>query len=341
MRPLLALVTLTAAASAADPPARSASLFNGRDLAGWVNVNCAPNTFRVADGEIITNGLPTGFLRTDKQYENFTLSFDWMHTNTKEVGNSGLFVWGDALPAVGTGYTRGIEVQVLVNLDKPGYYTSHGDLFSIWGASCKPVRPHPNGMERCLPSERRCKGGGEWNHYDVTGKDGVITLGVNGKVVSEVRDCKPRKGYLALESEGAECRFKNFVFAELPSTNPTPAEVATADRGHKSLYTGIDLTGWTADSKAWQEGEVLRCTGTTPLTSAAPLARGELVFDWKLPAKGGDTLTVTAGGTTHTSTGKPATWHRATLPVGPGPLAIPAVAGLELRNLFFKSGPAE
>ena len=43
-----------------------------------------------------------------------------MHVNKKEVGNSGLFVWGDPLPAVGTPYTRGIEVQVLVNLRVPG-----------------------------------------------------------------------------------------------------------------------------------------------------------------------------------------------------------------------------
>src|SRR5258708_7322810 len=110
-------------------------LFNGTSLAGWHNVNCAPGTFFVKDGEIITTGNPTGFLRSDKQYENFELEMDWMHVNTKEVGNSGLFVSGDPLPAVGTGSTRGIEVQVLVNLeykDKktgPLTPTSHGDLF--------------------------------------------------------------------------------------------------------------------------------------------------------------------------------------------------------------------
>src|SRR5262245_51478729 len=140
-------------------------LFNGKDLSGWVNVNCHPSTFFVKDDMIITTGKPVGYLRTDRQYENFILEMDWMHMNTKEVGNSGLFVWGDPIPAIGSGYTRGIEVQVLVNLEKEDWYTSHGDLFSIWGAHCIPFRPHPNGWERCLPSERVCKGGGEWNHY--------------------------------------------------------------------------------------------------------------------------------------------------------------------------------
>ena len=100
----------------ADDVGGFASLFNGKDLTGWVNVNCAPSTFFVKGDQIITTGQPTGYLRTDRQYENFILEFDWMHVNTKEVGNSGVFVWGDPLPAVGTGYTRGIEVQVLVNL---------------------------------------------------------------------------------------------------------------------------------------------------------------------------------------------------------------------------------
>src|SRR5580704_16994308 len=75
-------------------------MFNGKDLSGWVNVNCHPSTFFTKGEEVITTGTPTGFLRTDKQYENFVLEMDWMHVNTKEVGNSGLFLWGDPLPAV-------------------------------------------------------------------------------------------------------------------------------------------------------------------------------------------------------------------------------------------------
>ena len=172
MRQLLLLCVLASPALADTKEEGFVPMFNGKDLAGWVNANCHPSTFFVRDGMIITTGKPTGFLRTDKQYENFILEMDWFHVNTKEVGNSGLFVWGDPLPAVGTPYTRGIEVQVLVNLFKKDAYTSHGDLFSIWGARCKPDRPHPMGWERCLPSEERCKGGGEWNHYRVAARNG-------------------------------------------------------------------------------------------------------------------------------------------------------------------------
>ena len=62
---------------------------------------------------------------------------------------------------------------------------------------------------RCLPSEKRANPAGQWNHYRVTVNDGTIKLEVNGKEVSGGTKCKPRKGYICLESEGSECHFKN------------------------------------------------------------------------------------------------------------------------------------
>lgn len=274
-------------------------LFNGKDLTGWVNVNCAPGTFYVKDDMIITTGKPTGYLRTDRQYENFILEFEWFHAPEPKgkVGNSGLFVWGDPIPAMGTGYTRGIEVQVLVNLTykdkKTGLVTasSHGDLFSIWGASCKPDRPHPTGQQRCIPSEDRCKGEWEWNHYRVEANNGVLKLAVNGKVVSGVSECKPRKGYLALESEGSECRFKNIKIKELPSTNPELNEICDVDQGFQALFTGVDLTGWKVSeehARHWvmKDGVLTydgKCAAKDPhLWTEKSYGDFELVCDWKL-----------------------------------------------------------
>jgi 3-keto-disaccharide hydrolase len=274
-------------------------MFNGKDLAGWVNVNCAPETFFVKDKQIITTGKPTGYLRTERQYENFIAEFDWKHIPPKpdEVGNSGFFVWADPIPAIGTGYTRGIEVQVLVNLEyknKKGEITatSHGDLFSIWGATCVPDRPHPDGWERCLPSENRAKGANEWNHYRVEANDGVIKLAVNGKVVSGVSKCNPRKGYLALESEGSECRFRNLKIKELPSTNPKPKEIADEAQGHQNLFFG-NLTGWKADDEAkkhWTVNDyVLHYDGKgKELRTEKEYGDSEFVVDFKFPEKQGE-----------------------------------------------------
>ena len=296
---LVALViVLTTGLGAARAQDGFKPLFNGKDLTGWHNVNCAPGTFYVKDNMIITTGKPTGYLRTDKQYENFILEFEWFHAPEPKgsVGNSGLFVWGDPIPAMGTGYTRSIEVQVLVNLtykNKKGEITatSQGDLFSIWGAKCKPDRPHPNGSERCLPSENNCKGEFEWNHYKVVANNGVLKLTVNGKEVSGVSECNPRKGYLALESEGSECRFKNLKIKELPSTNPKPNEVCDVANGLTCMFTGLDLSGWKADDevkKHWvMRDGVLNSDGkVASLWSEKSFGDFELVCDWKGPSGG-------------------------------------------------------
>jgi predicted Ser/Thr protein kinase len=238
------------------------SLFNGVDLTGWVNVNTDPGTFFARDGKIVTTGKPYGFLRTEKQFENFELELDWMHVEKEKLANSGLFIWCDPQPAAGKPFPRTFEVQVLVNLElrdpktNAVTATSHGDIFSAYGARCTPDRPHPLGWERCLPSEHRAKGGGEWNHYKVVARDGTIKLHVNGKGVSGVHDCTPRKGHIALQSEGSECHFKNIRIKELPPS---------VDQGFVPLFNGKDLTGWKThpnNSGKWRvEGGILIGSG--------------------------------------------------------------------------------
>ncbi len=293
-----------AAPGRADEEPGWARLFNGKDLTGWVNVNGFPDTWAVKDGVLVTTGKPIGFLRTDKQYENFVLEFEWKHLPPKPdaVGNSGLFVWCDPIPAPGQGmFTRGIEVQVLVNLEyrdkKSGEVTasSHGDIFSIWGARCVPDRPHPGGAERCIPSENRAKGAGEWNKYRVEAKDGVLKLAVNGKVVSGVSKSTPRKGYLALEAEGSECHFRDLRIRELPSTNPKPEEVAESGDGWERLYNGRDLTGWKLDDGHrghWKPADFWRIAydgkseaKEKDLWSEKDYGDFVMVCDWRLPGK--------------------------------------------------------
>ena len=215
-------------------------LFNGKDLAGWVPVNVSPETFTARDGMIVSTGKPTGVLRTDRPYENFVLELEWRHL--QPGGNAGLFVWSDALPAVGVPFTRSFEVQILDGRDGPNY-TSHGDVFGIWGATMTPDRPHPAGWMRCLPSEKRARPSPEWNHYRVECRDGLIKLAVNGKEVSGGSKCSPRKGYLCLEAEGSECHFRDLKIKELPSTKPRPEEGAEEAKGFVTLFSGLDLAG--------------------------------------------------------------------------------------------------
>jgi hypothetical protein len=274
-------------------------LFNKVDLSGWVNANCAPETWSVRDGMIHCTGRPTGALRTTRQYENFILEVEWRHLTSG--GNSGVFIWGTPIAAPGVPFLRGIEVQVLDHGyaekyekqtgKKADWFTTHGDVFPIHGASMQPFGRH-NG-DRSFPSEERSKPSPEWNHYRIVCSNGVLRLHVNGKEVSGGENCNYRKGYLALESEGAPVEFRTVRIRELPSTGAPPELTAPMDLGWRPLFTGLDLRGWkTNDTIAtrWQaSGERLvlrhgKASAETTLATEQVFGNAEFVVDCR-PAK--------------------------------------------------------
>jgi hypothetical protein len=257
-------------------------LFNGKNLDGWVNVNCAPETWTVRDGMIICTGIPTGVLRTEKQYENYILELEWRHIN--KGGNAGLFIHSDPVTAVGQPFTRSIELQIMDG--------NAGDMFSIHGATMTPDKPHPKGWVRSFPSEDRMNPTGQWNHYRVESRDGTATLAVNGKVVTRGYHLNPRKGYICLESEGSEIHFRNIRICELPGSDPPADVVAQQDQGFRCLYNGLDLRGWKQTSGHeghWRARNwILDYDGKSEaqdknLWTEKDFANFILIVDWRLP----------------------------------------------------------
>jgi hypothetical protein len=197
----------------------------------WMNVNTAKDTWSVEKDILVCTGQPIGVMRSEKQYENFILHIEWMHT--EPGGNSGVFVWSNANPPEDNRLPNGVEVQMLelewVNLNKrdgvtPPIAYVHGELFGVGGV--KTVPDNPRG-ERSKSLENLCKGKGEWNTYDVVCVDGVIKLSVNGKFVNGISSATQKKGYICLESEGAEIHFRNIRIIELPPGVTSAAQTAT------------------------------------------------------------------------------------------------------------------
>jgi len=207
-------------ASAAELP-QFRELFNGKDLSGWVNVNTADDTWSVQDGTLVCSGHPIGVMRTEKQYENFILHIEWKHMEAG--GNSGVFVWSEGAVPEGRRLPKGVEDQMLeldwVNQHKqkdgtlPPIAYVHGEVFGAGGL--KTVPDNPRGS-RSKSIENRCKPRGQWNTYVVVCVDGVIKLSVNGKFVNGISKAAIKKGYICLESEGAEIHFRNIRIMELP-----------------------------------------------------------------------------------------------------------------------------
>ncbi len=190
-------------------------LFNGKSLDGWVYVNTPPDTWSVQDNMLICSGKPIGEIRTDRMYQNFVLELEWRHM--VPGGNAGIFVWADDITSRGVPFHRGIEVQVLENdYGNSDSHTTHGDIFPIHGATMNPI--NGRGGSRAFPTENRSKPSPEWNHYRITCQDGAISLEVNGALVTQGKECNPRKGYICIESEGGVVHYKNIRIQELPET---------------------------------------------------------------------------------------------------------------------------
>lgn len=185
----------------------------------WINVNTEKGTWEVRNNILVCKGLPIGVVRSEREFENYILHVEWRHM--EPGGNSGMFMWSKAEP----GQNRlpdGVEVQMLEldwvklnaknGVEQPIAYV-HGELFGTGGVITTPDNPRG---ERSKSVENRCKGKGEWNTYEVVCVDGVIKLSVNGKFVNGISQSTQRKGYMCLESEGAEIEFRNLRVIEMP-----------------------------------------------------------------------------------------------------------------------------
>ncbi|SDM88525.1 3-keto-disaccharide hydrolase [Kriegella aquimaris] len=187
----------------------------------WINVNTVKKGWTVNDEGVLVNlGHPIGVVRSEKQYENFILHVEWRHMEAG--GNSGVFAWSNGNPEEGKELPDGVEIQMLeldwVNINakdgvqQPIAYV-HGEVWGVGGVVTVPDNPRG---ERSKSIENRALGKGIWNTYDVVCVDGVIKLSVNGKFVNGISKSTQKKGYLCLESEGAEIHFRNFKVIELP-----------------------------------------------------------------------------------------------------------------------------
>jgi Domain of Unknown Function (DUF1080) len=318
-------------------------LFNGKDLSGWVLVNTPPETWKVDDGLLICTGKPIGEIRTDRMYQNFEMEVEWRHMVPK--GNAGIFVWADDITSRGVPFHRSIEVQILENAyGNSQSHTTHGDIFPIHGAKMTPINGRGGGS-RAFPVEERSNPSPKWNHYRIVCNDGKISLAVNGKVVTEGKEANPRKGYICLESEGGVVHYRNLKIKELPDTPIDQAMVAVSNRGYRSIYTGLNLDGWSTTEKgksAWHVNDwVLRFDGSVAgldsrLETTNSLTVAGCVLDFKfneksdsmklhLPgASAATTLQIRASGDANYSSAlqKTGSWNRIEISQEPGKLVV-------------------
>jgi hypothetical protein len=186
---------LGAAAVAADDLKTGTweSLFNGKDLNGWVAVNDV--TFVVTNGNLrLVNGM--GWLRTEKQYQNFIVEVEW---RALEPGyNSGFFI------------RAGLEGKPW---PKDGWQVELNR--AALGALVK-------GSKTVVPAETPPMPVDKWVKFRIEVRDRKITLEVDGERAWEFNELDASRGYLGLQAEGKSFEFCNLRVQELAVGGPSP-----------------------------------------------------------------------------------------------------------------------
>ncbi len=181
---------------------KAVRLFNGTDLAGWVpSSDACRDTFGVKDGVITDSGRPAGYIRTIKDYTNYTLHLQMRHV---KPGNSGVLVRMVGKDKV---WPKSIEAQ--------GQSGSMGDIWNIDRVRMKaaPDRTRGRHTRKMYPSNERPLG--QWNDYEITLDGGNLEITVNNLVQNTATECEEVAGKICLQSEGSPKEFRNIVLVPI------------------------------------------------------------------------------------------------------------------------------
>ncbi len=182
-------------------------LFNGENLDGWTifleGDSIQPEEyFYVNDGMIETIGVPVGYARTNKEFENYKLHVEWRYP--EEPTNSGIMLHVNGPDLIWVSHYQG-----QLKHENAGDFIVHGvgntatirDTVYTSTSDVKPLisKTHPTNE----------KPAGEWNSYDIICKGNTIELSVNGLLQNVATNCSLTKGGIGLQAEGSKIQFRN------------------------------------------------------------------------------------------------------------------------------------
>ncbi len=193
---ILSLAVLFSISASAQ---KSKSIFNGKNLDGWVNHGT--EKWYVEDGLLICESGPDkayGYLSTEKNYDDFELEVEFQQ---EANGNSGVFFRSTFEGTKVSGW----QVEVAPpNHDTGGIYESYGRGWLV---------QIPDEKENILKM-------GEWNKMKIRVEGGHVTTWLNGQQMVDITDDKiaAGKGAIALQIHdggGIKVKWRNLMVKEL------------------------------------------------------------------------------------------------------------------------------
>ena len=203
------LVILTGSVSVATAQ-KKIKLFNGKNLSNWnfvveKDAEPASQVYSVQKGVINIKGAPLGYMYTKEKYSNYILHVEYRWAEGES--NSGIFL---LIEDPKNPFPNGIECQLAAG--------KAGDFVLLGGSDLAEFKTEPGKRRPAFPvvdkrNSSSEKAAGEWNSVDISVKDGVINVYVNG-VHQNVGTNKVKSGHIGLQSEGKAVQFRNVTLTD-------------------------------------------------------------------------------------------------------------------------------
>ncbi len=184
------------------------SLFNGKNLNGWEQINGTAE-YEVEDGVIVgttAEGSPNSFLCTKKHYSDFVLEFE---VKVDSRLNSGVQIRSNSFEDYRNGRVHGYQVEISTNGNAGFIYD---EARRGWLSTEE---------DRSAPQKRKAFNDGEWNKYIVLCSGDTMMTWVNGVSVALIEDDMTSEGFIGLQVHSfkgdtpAQVRWRNIRIKEL------------------------------------------------------------------------------------------------------------------------------
>ena len=160
------------------------SLFNGKDLNGWKQINGTAK-YAVEDGAIVGTtvpGSPNSFLCSEKNYGDFELEFE-VKLDTEL--NSGCQIRSNSTPEYKNGRVHGYQVEISTN-GHAGFI--YDEARRGWLST-----------DVDNPENQAEFKDGEWNKFRIVCRGDLIRTWINGRAVAGLMDDMTKSGFIGLQ----------------------------------------------------------------------------------------------------------------------------------------------
>ncbi len=286
-------ITLTEKQEPIKPPAEPVfrSIFNGKDLSGWIIDSGDPEAWSVVEGELVlhSNTKDRGWLLTNSTFSDFVLRFEYQMGGQANSGVSFRSQKGEGRTAHDS--PKMAEIQLLH--DPHPIYESLG-----------PIQKTGTLFGLAVGQAAKLKSPDEWNTFEMEARGPSLRVAINGSQTlqtdlrtfensyQKIPSLNRTSGRIGLQNWEGLTKFRKIEVKELTASSP-PEKLD----GFRSLFNGKDLSGWAAELGAGVDvtktfsvkDGVLICTGRPfgYLYTENAYKNYHLRFDWRYPRPAG------------------------------------------------------